>query len=268
MDLRVNWFATYLAVGAVVGFLAGLLGIGGGMTLVPVLAALFSAQLFAPDHVVHMALATAMASIIFTSTSSVREHIKLGGVDFAIVKRMAPGMVAGTLLSTVAAGWIAQRHLALAFALIVFGGATQMLLNKKPAPGRGLPGAWPLFGFGLLVGIVSGLVSAGGAFLTMPFMILCGVPMRTAIGTGAAMGIPVAVIGTLGYIISGWGLEGLPPWSLGFVNLVALAGLVITSVLAAPYGARFAHRLPVLTLKRIFAGCLYVLAAKMLMTYW
>lgn len=262
------WFAAYLATGAFIGFLAGLLGIGGGMTLVPILAALFSAQQFAPDHIVHLSLGTSMATVMLTSTASVREHYKLGNVDFAIVKRMAPGMIIGTLLSTVAAGWIAQRHLALAFALIVFGGATQMLLNKKPAPGRTLPGAPLLFLFGAVVGVISGLVSAGGAFLTMPFMIMCGVPMRTAIGTGATLGIPVAVIGTLGYVISGWNTPGLPPWSFGFVNLIAFIGIVATSVVLAPYGARVAHGLPVITLKRIFASCLYLLAIKMLSTYW
>lgn len=263
-----TWFAAYLAAGGLVGFLAGLLGIGGGMTLVPILAALFSAQHFAPDHIVHLSLGTSMATVVFTSTASVREHYKLGNVDFAIVRRMAPGMVTGTLLSTIAAGGIAQRHLALAFALIVFGGATQMVMNRQPAPGRGLPGAPVLFLFGALVGIISGLVSAGGAFLTMPFMIMCGVPVRTAIGTGATLGIPVAAIGTVGYVISGWGAAGLPPWSFGFVNLLAFAGIVAISVLIAPYGARVAHRLPVITLKRIFAGSLYLLSAKMLATYW
>ena len=262
------WFALYMATGALVGFLAGLLGIGGGMTMIPILAALFSAQHFAPDHVVHLSLATAMASVVFTSSASVAEHTKLGSVDFTIVKRMVPGMVAGTLLSTVAAGSISQRHLALAFAVIVFGGATQILLNKKPKPGRTLPGPLPLSAFALFVGVISGLVSAGGAFLSMPFMVMCGVPMRTAIGTGAALGIPVAIIGTVGHVISGWTTSGLPPWSLGFVNLPALAGLVVTSVLIAPYGARMAHRLPIVTLKRIFATSLYLLAAKMLITYW
>ena len=262
------WFALYMATGALVGFLAGLLGIGGGMTMIPILAALFSAQHFAPDHVVHLSLATAMASVMFTSSSSVAEHTKLGSEDFTIVRRMVPGMVAGTLLSTVAAGSISQRHLALAFAVIVFGGATQILLNKKPQPGRTLPGPLPLSAFALLVGVVSGLVSAGGAFLTMPFMVMCGVPMRTAIGTGAALGIPVAIIGTIGHVVSGWTISGLPPWSFGFVNLPALAGLVVTSVLIAPYGARLAHRLPIVILKRIFATSLYLLAAKMLITYW
>lgn len=261
------WWLGYGAAGAVVGVLAGLLGIGGGMTLVPVLAAMFTSQNFAPNHVVHLALATSMASIIFTSGASVREHWKLGGVDIAIVKRMAPGMVLGSLLATVASAWISQRYLALSFAVIVYLGATQILFNRKPAAARTLPSTVPLFAIGTGIGIVCGLVSAGGAFLTIPFMLWCGVPMRTTIGTAAMIGIPVAVIGTIGYVISGWSVAGLPAGSVGFIYLPALIGLVCGSVLTAPYGARLAHRLPVLTIRRIFACLLYLLATKMLITY-
>ena len=261
------WFAIYVAAGAFVGILAGLLGIGGGMTLVPVLAALFTAQHFAPDHIVHLALGTAMASIVFTSGASVREHWRLGGVDLAIVRRMAPGMVTGSLLSTLAAGWIAQRHLAIAVAVNVNAAATQMLLNRKPAAARPLPGPVPLFGAGLVIGTICGLVSAGGAFLTVPFMLFCGVAMTTAIGTGAAMGVPVALVGTLGFVFSGWRVAELPPLALGFVHLPALAGIVAGSMLTAPWGARLAHRLPVPTLRRIFAGLMYILATKMAWTY-
>ena len=144
------WMLAYFATGAFVGFLAGLLGIGGGMTLVPILAAMFAAQQFAPDHTVHLALGTGMAQIVFTSSISVRTHHRLGGVDWTLVRRLGPPMVAGTLLSTALSGWIPQRALALAFAVIVFAGATQILLGRKPAAGRGLPGtpalsrsAWP-----------------------------------------------------------------------------------------------------------------------------
>ena len=262
------WLIAYVVAGGAVGFLAGLLGIGGGMTLVPILAALFSAQGFAPDRIVHMALATSMASIIFTSMASVREHWKLGGVNIQIVKRMVPGVVAGSLIATVAAGWIPQRHLALSFSLIVFLGATQILLNKKPAAARELPSAGPLFFVGTIIGAISGLVSAGGAFLSIPFMLWCGVPMRTTIGTAAMIGVPLAVVGAVGYIISGWSVPNLPSDTIGFISLTALAGLVCGSVVTAPYGARMAHRLPVTTLKRIFGCLLYLLAAKMLWTYW
>jgi uncharacterized membrane protein YfcA len=238
------------------------------MTLVPILAALFAAQQFAPGHIVHLALGTAMASIIFTSVASVREHVRLGGVDLTIVRRMAPAMVCGSLLATLATGWISQRHLAIIFAVIVYFGATQLILNKKPKPGRTLPGVLMLSVVGAAIGVVSGLVSAGGAFLTIPFLLWCAVPMRMAIGTAAMIGIPIAVVGTVGYLISGWSVPDLPPDTIGFISLTALAGLICGSVVTAPIGARLAHRLPVLVLKRFFALLLYVLATKMLVTYW
>jgi uncharacterized membrane protein YfcA len=237
------------------------------MTLVPVLAAMFSAQQFAPEHTVHLALGTGMASIMFTSSASVRAHHRLGGVDWALVRRMGPGMVAGSLLATALSGWVPQRALALAFAVIVYAGATQILLGRKPSAARALPGVPALTAIGLLIGAVCGLVSAGGAFMTVPFMLLCGVAMTTAIGTGAALGVPVAVVGTIGFAFSGWSVADLPPWSLGFVVGPALLGIVAGSVLTAPIGARVAHRLPVATLRRIFAALLYLLATKMLWTY-
>lgn len=262
------WIAAYLLTGTVIGFFAGLLGIGGGMTMVPILAGLFAAQALAPAHGLHLALGTAMAGVMFTSGSSVREHHKLGGVDWDIVKRLGPAMAAGTLLSSYAAGWLPQRTLALAFALIVYGGATQIWLGRKPTAERGLPGTVGLWSVGLVIGMISGLVSAGGTFLSMPFMLWCGVPMRRAIGTGAALGLPVALLGTAGFVVSGWRIEGLPAWSLGFVYLPALAAVVVASMVTAPFGARAAHRVPVATLRRLFALMLYALATKMLVTYW
>ncbi|HZV92510.1 MAG TPA: sulfite exporter TauE/SafE family protein, partial [Caldimonas sp.] len=254
------WLLAYFATGAFVGFLAGLLGIGGGMTLVPILAAMFTAQHFAPDHTVHLALGTGMASIVFTSSASVRSHHRLGGVDWSLVRRMGPGMVAGTLCSTALSGWIPQRILALAFAVIVLAGATQILLGRKPSAARAPPGTPGLVLIGAGIGVVCGLVSAGGAFMTVPFMLFCGVAMTTAIGTGAALGVPVAAMGTLGYVFSGWHVPTVPSLALGFVYVPALLGIVAGSVLTAPWGARSAHRMPVTTLRRIFAGLLYVLA--------
>jgi uncharacterized membrane protein YfcA len=266
--MLVAWMLAYFATGAFVGFLAGLLGIGGGMTLVPVLAVMFSAQQFAPDHTVHLALGTGMASVMFTSTASVRAHHRLGSVNWTLVRRLGPSMVVGTLVATAVSGWVPQRALALAFAAIVFVGATQILLGRKPSAGRLLPGGPALVAIGLLIGVVCGLVSAGGAFMTVPFMLFCGISMTTAIGTGAALGVPVAIVGTVGFVFSGWGIPELPPLALGFVYGPALLGIVAGSVLTAPMGARAAHRLPVATLRRIFAGLLYVLASKMLWTYF
>ena len=261
------WLLAYALTGAFVGFLAGLLGIGGGMTLVPILAAMFAAQQFAPGHTVHLALGTGMASVMFTSTASVRMHHRLGGVDWTLVRRLGPAMVVGTLVSTALSGWVPQRALALSFAVIVYAGATQILLGRKPAPGRTPPGTPALVAIGLAIGVVCGLVSAGGAFLTVPFMLFCGLAMTTAIGTGAALGVPVAIIGTVGFVFSGWRVPDLPPLALGFAYLPALAGIVAGSMLTAPWGARAAHRLPVKVLRRIFAGLMYLLATKMAWTY-
>ena len=257
----------YCATGAFVGFLAGLLGIGGGMTLVPVLAAMFAAQHFAPDHTVHLALGTGMASVVFTSSASVRMHHRLGGVDWSLVRRMGPAMVIGTLLSTALSGWVPQRALALSFAVIVCAGATQILIGRKPSAGHTAFGTPALVAIGLAIGVICGLVSAGGAFMTVPFMLFCGAAMTTAIGTGAALGVPVAVIGTLGFMFSGRHAPDLPPLALGFVYGPALLGIVAGSILTAPWGARAAHRMPVAMLRRIFAGLLYILAAKMAWTY-
>jgi uncharacterized membrane protein YfcA len=266
--VTVAWMLAYLVTGAFVGFLAGLLGIGGGMTLVPVLAAMFTAQHFAPAHTVHLALGTGMASVVFTSSASVRTHHRLGGVDWSLVRRMGPAMVTGTLLATALSGWVPQRALALSFAVIVCAGATQLLIGRKPLPGRTMFGTPTLVLSGLAIGVVCGLVSAGGAFMTVPFMLFCGVAMTTAIGTGAALGVPVAVVGTIGYVFSGWHVPDLPPLAAGFVDGPALLGIVAGSVLTAPWGARAAHRMPVATLRRIFAGLLYILAAKMAWTYF
>jgi uncharacterized protein len=263
----VTWVAAYLAVGTFIGFLSGLLGIGGGLTLVPVLAALYDAQRIAPGNSVHLALGTAMAAVAFTTMSSVRAHHGFGGVDWSIVRRLAPAMVAGALLATSLSSLVPQRALAIAFAVIVYLGATQMLLGRKPASARTLPSGGPLFAIGFAIGIVCGLVSAGGAFLTIPFMLFCGVSMRTAIGTAAALGVPAAVMGTVGYVVSGLHEPGLPPWSVGFVYLPALAAVVCASVLFAPVGARLAHRLPVDSLKRGFSLLLFALATRMIVAY-
>jgi len=264
----VIWLLAYAAAGAFVGLLSGLLGIGGGMTLVPILAALFGAQALGPGHEVHLALGTAMASAVVTAGASVRAHHLRGAVDWRIAVQLAPGMVLGSVLASVASGWIPQRHLALAFALIVYGGATQMLLGRSTRTAVALPGRAVTLLVGLAIGVVCGLVSAGGAFLTVPWMLYCGVPMLTAIGTGAAIAVPVLFVGTIGYVASGWHAQGLPSLAVGFVYLPALVALVLASTPMVSVGAHLAHRLPVAVLKRIFAVLLYILATRMAVHYW
>jgi len=259
-----EWWAWYLAVGAFVGFFAGLLGVGGGLVTVPALAMIFSAQHFAADHVLHLALGTSMAAILFTSISSLREHHRHGAVIWTVVRDITPGILIGTALGTVLARQVSTRALAIFFAAFVVFVAVQMMFNLKPKPSRQLPGRLAVAGVGAGIGAVSSLAAIGGGTLTVPFLTWCNVKVHNAIGTSAAVGFPIALGGAVGYIVNGLSVAELPQWSLGFVYLPALAWLVASSMLTAPLGARTAHRLPVPTLKRIFAGVLVLLSAKML----
>jgi uncharacterized membrane protein YfcA len=262
------WWLVYLGIGAIVGFFAGLLGIGGGMVMVPMLVFAFAAQGFASAHLMHLALATAMATTVFTSISSVRAHHVRGSVDWRVARAMAPGILAGALGASLAAGLIPTRPLAVMFTALVFYAATQTLFEVKPKRARALPGTAGVFAAGAAIGGVSSLLAAGGAFLTIPFLTWCNVPLRRAIGTAAANGFPIAVAGTLGYTLQGLRAENLPQWSLGYVYLPALVFVMAAGVITAPIGARVAHSLPVARLRIIFALVLYVLAARMLVSLW
>jgi uncharacterized membrane protein YfcA len=263
-----QWWLAYLAVGLAVGFFAGLLGIGGGAVLVPILVLVFTAQGLPQDHVMHIALGTAMASIMFTSVSSMRAHHAHAAVDWGIARVMAPGILTGSFCAALVAGAIAKRPLAVMFTGLAFYAATQILFDLRPKRTRELPGKGGLFAAGALIGGVSSLLAAGGAFLCVPFLAWCSVPLRRAIGTAAAVGLPIAFAGTLGYAVQGLRAAGLPALSLGYVYLPALILVVATSMLAAPLGARVAHRLPVKRLRVIFALLLYALAVRMLMSLW
>jgi uncharacterized protein len=263
-----EWWLVYLAIGLAVGFFAGLLGIGGGAVMVPMLVFVFTAQRLPADHILHMALGTAMATIMFTSISSMRAHHAHGAVDWSIARAIAPGILAGAFCAALVAGLISKRPLAVMFTGLVFYAATQILFDLRPKESRELPGPGGLFAAGAGIGAISSLLAAGGAFLCIPFLAWCSVPLRRAIGTSAAVGLPIAVAGTLGYVLQGLRAEGLPSPSLGYVYLPALALVALTSMLAAPLGARVAHRLPVKRLRIVFALVLYALAIRMLTTLW
>lgn len=262
-----EWLA-YLAIGLVVGFAAGLLGIGGGVVLVPFLVLVFNAHGVPSQHVLHVALGTALLAMVLTSLSSMRAHHAHGAVDWPIARAMSPGMLAGSFLAALLAGWIPTRPLAVMFTALVFYAATSILLDLKPSAARDLPGPAGLFAAGAAIGGVASLLAAGGAFMTIPFLAWCRVPLRRAIGTAAANGLPIAIAGSAGYIIQGWHAQGLPAWSLGYVYLPAFALVASTSTLAAPLGARLAHRLPVKRLRTLFAVLLYGFALRMLAGVW
>jgi uncharacterized membrane protein YfcA len=253
-----------LAMGTFGGFAAGLLGVGGGMVLVPFITMIFSARHFPPQLIVHMAIATSLATIVFTSLSSMRAHHKHGAVLWPVVAMLAPGIVVGSWIGPWFGKQMNTHLLSIVFGLFVAFSATQMLVAKKPAAHRELPKAPGMFAMGGLIGVVAGLVGAGGGFISVPFMTWCNVRIHNAVATSAALGFPIALAGTISNIYFGWGEPGLPQYSLGLVYLPALLLIALASVTLAPVGARMAHRMPVRRLQKIFAGILYALAAYML----
>jgi uncharacterized membrane protein YfcA len=263
-----EWWWAYLAIGAAVGLLAGLLGIGGGMVLVPMLFFVFTAKGFAAEHLMHLALATGLATIMFTSLSSVRAHHRHSGVDWAVARAMAPGIMAGSLAAALAAGLIPSRPLAVFFTGFMFYAAVQMFVEVKPKAARQLPGRPGLFAAGAGIGAVSSVLAAGGAFMTIPFLAWCNMPLKRAIGTAAAVGFPIALAGSVGYIVQGMRAQGLPEGTLGYVYVPALALIVAASMPMAPLGARLAHRLPVRRLRVVFSLMLLALALRMLANLW
>lgn len=259
-----EWWIVYLLMGLFVGFFAGLLGIGGGLILVTLMVYMFTVQEFPADRLLHLALGTSIASIVFTSISSLRAHHKHGAVRWDILRIAVPGLIAGTLFGTFVADQMKSKYLAIFFVIFVYYSAVQMFANVKPKPTRQLPGKIGMTVVAIIVGIVSSLVGVGGGVMTIPLMSLCNVPMRQTIGTSAALGLPIAIAGTVGFIVTGLGKDHLPPLTVGYVYLPALVGIVIGTFVTVPWGAKAAHTLPVTTLKKIFAVILFILATKML----
>ena len=262
----ISILAIYSTVGAIAGVLAGLLGIGGGQVIVPMLVFCMARQGISDHAIMHLALGTSMASIMFTAFSSAWSHHKRGGVKWIVVRRVVAGILLGTFLGSFVAAQLSTGILKGIFVLFLYYIGVQLLTGKKPRPGRQLPGRGGMFGVGNVIGAVSSLVGIGGGALSVPFMVWCNVPLRQAIGTSAAIGLPIAVAGTAGYIYNGIGVQDLPAYTVGYVYLPALVGLIVTSVFTAPLGVRLAHSLPVDKLKRVFAGLLLVVGTRMLIS--
>jgi uncharacterized membrane protein YfcA len=261
MDL---WWIVYLLMGLFVGFFAGLLGIGGGLMLVTLMVYVFALQGFPEDRVVHLALGTSITSIVFTSFSSLRAHHKHGAVRWDILRAAVPGLIVGTLLGTVLADQLKSKYLAVFFVIFVYYSAGQMFIGVKPKPTRQLPDKPGMTAVATVIGVVSSLVGVGGGVMTIPLMSLCNVPMRQAIGTSAALGLPIALAGAVGFIVTGLHKDHLPALSLGYVYLPALVGIVLGTFVTVPWGAMMTHRMPTNTLTKIFAVILFILATRML----
>lgn len=255
--------AAYIAIGIVAGFLAGLLGVGGGSVLVPALVWAFKLAALPGQWTFRLALGTSMATILFTSVSSVRSHHLHGAVRWDVVKNFIPGILLGTLFGTFLARHVSSNVLVGFFALFMGSVSIQMVSEYKPKPGRILPGKLGQFSVATFIGTASSLVAVGGGALTVSFLAWCNIPIKKAIGTASAMGFPIAVGGTIGFIFNGWTAPGLPTGSLGFVYVPALLFTVAASVLVAPFGAKAAHVLPANLLKKVFAVVLFFIAVNM-----
>jgi len=267
----------YLAAGVFVGFFAGLLGIGGGSVMVPILSLTFVKLGYSNEHVIHMALATSMATILPGAFASTRTHHAHKAVNWEVVKKMTPGILVGTLVGTVFAYFSSTTFLKYFFVGFMFFLAAQLVFGLKPKaapakPGvagseaqanRTLPKTAGMVSFGALMGFVSSLAGIGGAVLTISFLTRCNVKMHEAIGTSAAVGFPIALAGTVGYVVTGMMDHDLPEWSLGYVYMPAFFGIALTSFFVAPIGAELAHKLPVVMLKKVFMVFLVALAIKM-----
>ena len=260
-----EWAVAYLALGAATGFLAGLFGVGGGLLLVPVLLFLFDAQNFPEEHAMHMALGTAMATILFTSLASMRKHHQHGAVNWRVVRGITPGILFGTALGTLSAASISPLGLGIFFTLFVYFAAAQILFDMRPKASRQLPGTAGLNAVGIFTGWISSLVSIGGGTVIVPFLVWCNVPLRNAIGTSAAIGFPIAVGATAGYIATGMSLHTLPSPNLGFVYLPALLWVALATVITAPVGAKATHHMKVGVLRKLFSVLLVILATKLLL---
>lgn len=255
----------YLALGAFAGLMAGLLGVGGGLIIVPVLAWIFQHQAVAAANLMHLAIGTSLATIVVTSLSSVRAHHRRGAVLWPVVWRLTPGIILGAWLGAAVAHALPSAILSKIFAGFVLLVAAQMAFGAKPAPQRSLPGLTGMAAVGGLIGVVSAIVGIGGGSLTVPFLTWCNVAMRQAVATSAACGLPIALAGSIGFVVTGLSAAPLPPWSVGYVSLPALVGVAAASMLTAPLGAKLAHTLPTTVLKKVFAGFLTLIGLKMLL---
>jgi uncharacterized membrane protein YfcA len=264
--MDIYFIISLLALGAFTGFFAGLFGIGGGGIMVPVLTLLFVQQQFPAEHILHMALATSMAAIVPTAIASLLTHHKHQAVIWPVVIKITPGILLGTFAGTFLASYLSAAPLAIFFSCFMAFVALQMVLNRKPKPSRQLPAFTGLSATGTGIGAISALVAIGGGTLTVPFLVWCNVSLPVAIGTSAAVGLPIALSGAAGYVVNGLSEENLPAYTLGYIFWPAVVAMAAMSFITAPLGAKQAHRLPIALLKKLFAGLLVGLSVQMLVT--
>ena len=254
-----------LGLGCVGGFIAGLLGVGGGLVFVPGLFFLFQSLGYDHPDLMHLAIGTSLALIVPTGVSSALGHYRKGNVVFPLALKIGGGVVVGTSIGTYVAGFIAGSVLQLIFGVALLFLSVLFLYDlSKLSRFTSLP-PWPVFSVcGSMNGFFSALVGIGGGILNVPLMSVFGVPIKKAIGTAAVLGLCIGVPGALGYMRSGFGVEGLPPFSFGYVNALAWLCVLPASVTMAQMGVWATHKLPVPILRRVFAGFMILVSLKIL----
>jgi uncharacterized membrane protein YfcA len=257
--------AIYLLLGAGAGTMAGLLGVGGGLIIVPALVWSFQLEGVSVAVQMHLAIGTSLATIILTSIASVRAHDRRGGVNWQVFWRLTPGIVVGALIGAAVADSLPTATLKLVFGIFGLLVAAQIAFGAKPAPHRGLPQTVGMLTAGTVIGAISAVVGIGGGSLTVPFLAWCNTSLRNAVATSAACGLPIAISGTMGFIAMGWDASERPDWSVGYIYLPALLGIAASSMLFARLGARLAHSLPTRVLQLVFATFLLIVGLNMLL---
>lgn len=253
-----------LFTGVFTGFLAGLFGVGGGLLLVPVLVTVFAQQGFDPSLHMQLALGTSLATIVVNGSSSVWAHHRKGAVDWSLVRGLAPGLVLGALFGAQLAANVPSEALKIAFGVGELLVALRLWLASQPKASRTLPGSLGQILAGSVIGSISAMAGIGGGTLTVPYLSWCNVAMQRAVAASAACGLPIALAGATGYVVSGWSNTLLPEWASGYIYWPAAVAVMATGVFMAPLGAKLAHRWPGDTLKKAFAVLLAVLGLRML----
>lgn len=250
--------------GAVGGLLAGLFGIGGGLILVPILVVLFKVQQFPSDSIMHMAVATSLATVVLTSISAILAHHRLRAVLWDKVFFMAPGILIGSVMGAAIADRVSADALRIVFAFFLICVGLQMALQIKPVAGEKKPSRVSDAFAATVIGAISALLGIGGGTMTVPYLVRGGYSVRNAVGIASACGLPIAIGGTVSYMFLGYGKSGLPEGCWGYVYLPAFAGIVLLSTMTAPLGALLANKLPAQLMKRYFSILMFVMALKLL----
>jgi uncharacterized membrane protein YfcA len=257
----------YLVLGAVIGVIAGLFGVGGGLIIVPALSFLFPRFGIPQDLTVHLAIGTSLGTIVMTSLSAIYAHHRRGAVRWDLVARMTPGIIVGAGLGALIAALISSAGLRSLFGIFEILVAAYLFFSPTPPPRHRMDGipALQLTAAGGVIGTISSLLGIGGGTMTVPFLSWNRIRIQEAVATASACGLPIAVAGSAGFVVAGWGQAGLPAAASGYLYWPALFGIILTSMLTAPLGARLAHALNAAKLKRLFALLLLMLGLRMLL---